>query len=74
LSWDGYIYIFRSVSSQTNISHTIIDKHKQAIHLLEQAARVYDYRGGYSTRHKAAGTETSTIDLGVFFFGLGTVI
>jgi pyruvate kinase len=30
---------------QTNISHTITDKHKQAIHLLKQAARVYDYKG-----------------------------
>jgi hypothetical protein len=40
---------------------------------IKQAVRVYDYKGGYNTRHKATGTETSTRDLGVFFFGLGTV-
>jgi hypothetical protein len=40
-----YIYIYRSASSQTNISHTITDQHKQAIHFIKQAARVYDYKG-----------------------------
>jgi hypothetical protein len=70
-----YIYIYRSASSQTNIIHTITDKqHRQAIHLLKQTAMIYDYKGGYNTRHKATGTETSTRDLGVFFFRLGMVI
>jgi hypothetical protein len=69
-----YIYFCKSASSQTNISHRITNKHKKSIHLLKQTARVYDDKRGYNTRHKAAGTETSTRDLGVFFFGLDTVI